>query len=1054
LLLVIGLTVRAQQDFRQRVAAGEQMLASGNYASALAEFEIAGNVVRSVEVNPHEGMDVLLRLAEVRLLNSEYRAAEQLARRIDLNQPDVVQHARIQLLLSKAREVDGDMPGALHDAQEALLALRQANDPRSISALAQHAHLLNLTGAWEESGKVLSSCGTACTGATSEIEVARTLAVIELDYGIGRYDQAFEAISKALDKYSEAPGHSAVLQLRLWRGRVELAQGRPRAAVEELSPLPELFDKALPAHHPLAAIARIDAAEALLANREGLRAAPLFWDAVRRLDSWRANQPLGALRALAEGQASRAEGKYAESAAHYESAQAAFKGLFGESSLDARFAALDLAEAAVSAGRYQDTEPMFQRLLAGVRAPLDSHHAIASRAEFGLLSMYNQQKNWPAVERAYQDWRERRWPQAEPDLTEAMALEWRAGAARAGNDSAMAERCLAGALTIRQGAGPAVTALEIALQLGDIRAGQGRQADAAQALSATLAAFPPEAIPLEQRITAYERLGSWDQAASQPGNAADALLKARQLLAGSAPAGDPRLARLSGEASENLTAAGRKKEAEEILVRELQLLDSQHKEKDDQTLRIASALGSVELDQREYASAVASLSRVYEAARENRGPGAENRPLMLETLAAALAGAGRPDDAAKLLIDRARISLTRGAWVEAGTFAAQAQDLCSSQPNSLRGGEALIVLAETRTCERKYDEAQNLFLRALPIVKTDTPSRLICLNGLARLAINRKDYEQAGKYIDEAKRLLPQAGDVDATIEASLVSTEAALSLASGKRDEALELYRKFLAMEARAGSLQTLPLLDPLAEAARAFSLSGRIDIIEEINQRRLHESERTFGDSSPEAAWNLYAIGDFYAHQRRFADGQNYYERALELFVRLKGEKSDESATVLGALADSYFQQKNYAMAVTQYRRAIDVYQTVGKPAATAGLLRGLASALRMSGDYMHAKETFDQVADMALKEGIMNQDRSAALLNGILCLVEAGDIAEATRDFDALRRDIRSANRNRDSLIERDALYRFVDVLNKVHRPKEADAYEKELKRLERRLGSTAQ
>jgi tetratricopeptide (TPR) repeat protein len=175
-----------------------------------------------------------------------------------------------------------------------------------------------------------------------------------------------------------------------------------------------------------------------------------------------------------------------------------------------------------------------------------------------------------------------------------------------------------------------------------------------------------------------------------------------------------------------------------------------------------------------------------------------------------------------------------------------------------------------------------------------------------------------------------------------------------GKAAEAEARYQDFRAVEENIDNEADFPLLTFLGETARFYAPLRRLDVVEEIERRRLVASQKAFGDASSETARALQSLGNTLANRNKSAEADEQYEKALRIFAALPGGKPGEAA-ILASRADLYKSQRKNAEALKFYREALDA-----DPTQKRGLLPRIAQ-LQLQTDPEAAVESYQQLREL---------------------------------------------------------------------------------------------
>jgi tetratricopeptide (TPR) repeat protein len=124
---------------------------------------------------------------------------------------------------------------------------------------------------------------------------------------------------------------------------------------------------------------------------------------------------------------------------------------------------------------------------------------------------------------------------------------------------------------------------------------------------------------------------------------------------------------------------------------------------------------------------------------------------------------------------------------------------------------------------------------------------------------------------------------------------------------------------------------------------------------------------------------LGTVCRKQRQFEEATAYYEDALHLGVRMQ---SDEQERLMAGVYVSYGtlarHQGQYDYAQARYERALPVFQQTGNRLKVADLLSRIGGLLYAKGEYILAREKFEE--SQAMAEGCARQDAIAYNLYGL--------------------------------------------------------------------------
>ncbi len=286
----------------------------------------------------------------------------------------------------------------------------------------------------------------------------------------------------------------------------------------------------------------------------------------------------------------------------------------------------------------------------------------------------------------------------------------------------------------------------------------------------------------------------------------------------------------------------------------------------------------------------------------------------------------------------------------------------------------VVSQARTRIEQHRYDEAADLYRRALAILEKDPEkNRPYLIDTLSNLA---RTYEFQSRYVDAielrkravalgeatvgrdkgvglasslndlgiAYYLLGRYAEAEPLYERALMIRENALgrnhrdvaislnNLARiyerlGRYDDAEALHRRAIAIEEKAAgagrelavSLNNLALVDLKV---------GRPGEAEQLSQRALGLQQRTLPPGDADLAQSLNNLAVAYRQLGRAADGEPLLKRAIAIKEQIFGPDHPEVAFHLIPLANAYVNLGRYQEAEPLYLRALDIRLKVFGP------------------------------------------------------------------------------------------------------------------------------
>ncbi len=269
-----------------------------------------------------------------------------------------------------------------------------------------------------------------------------------------------------------------------------------------------------------------------------------------------------------------------------------------------------------------------------------------------------------------------------------------------------------------------------------------------------------------------------------------------------------------------------------------------------------------------------------------------------------------PDNPSTLLL-RGKIALAEGKSIDA------IADLRAALKADFNSVEIRRLLAQAHLLQNEIDQARDNLQRAVEQDPRDVPS----LNALAQLLIQKQQYADAGRLLDQAQAVDPKSADVRLT--------RFRLKLAQNDRKGALQ-----LAKEAQ----QDLP------DSPLGYFLAGLMHKLDSDTTRSTQELLQAVR-TQPDAGMALVLLVDNLVGEKRFAEAEGHLNKALQAqpenaflhnFLGLVRQKRQDYAGAVAAFqsaseakpewwtpyrntAESYFEAGDAQSAVNVYKQAL---------------------------------------------------------------------------------------------------------------------------------------
>ncbi|HMD50574.1 MAG TPA: tetratricopeptide repeat protein, partial [Bryobacteraceae bacterium] len=502
---------------------------------------------------------------------------------------------------------------------------------------------------------------------------------------------------------------------------------------------------------------------------------------------------------------------------------------------------------------------------------------------------------------------------------------------------------------------------------------------------------------------------------------------------------------------ETLVALGKPSDALPYLETRLRLMDPTGQARSDDVLRLADQVSRMQFSGGRYQDAEPLLRRLYDAALAGQGPAAQDRAELLAHLGETETKLKRNDQAVRFLDELSRIDLLRKKLPEASETAERAVEAAKQSQTPVSVSSALNALADIRVAQGKLDDAAALYEQARSAGGSGSRAQAISLNGLGRIALNKKQSDDADKLLNQALEAVRSDSSPSPGLEALVVANLAAAQLATGNLDRATELYARFLTLEPQSHPPEDPPLLEQLNELARFYSLrNGRPQDVLDVRNRVVRSSQLVFGDQSDEFAWALFNEAEFYRNQKQYNEAAPLYERSLRLFQALHGEHSDEVRNVTDLLAAVYRADGRPKDAIQLLEPLV---QASGGDSGLfqADLLDRLAGLYRETGDQADAIRIYENLMNAYAPQApaFQNSKWLEAAKNLIAANIEAKKAREAAAIYEKAVARVHSSA-HKDTASEASLMRSYSAALRKDNRGKEADSIDNKAKRIEAALG----
>lgn len=226
------------------------------------------------------------------------------------------------------------------------------------------------------------------------------------------------------------------------------------------------------------------------------------------------------------------------------------------------------------------------------------------------------------------------------------------------------------------------------------------------------------------------------------------------------------------------------------------------------------------------------------------------------------------------------------------------------QDQTREATELLNQLASVRHAQGKYDDAQDLYTRALTIRRSAAGSDLVVAESLGGLA---DTHIVNGEFL-EAESLERQALDIRREIlgteheDTASSLNDLGIALARQERwDEAEPLYRESLAIKTRLYGEEHPAVAQAVNNLGMFFHRRGDSESAEPLLRRALELNRTIFGEEHPEVSTSLNNVALVVLKRGDFDTAAEMFQRVLELDRKLLGEGHPYVAGTERSLGDT---------------------------------------------------------------------------------------------------------------------------------------------------------
>ena len=218
--------------------------------------------------------------------------------------------------------------------------------------------------------------------------------------------------------------------------------------------------------------------------------------------------------------------------------------------------------------------------------------------------------------------------------------------------------------------------------------------------------------------------------------------------------------------------------------------------------------------------------------------------------------------------------------------------------NHLHIAQSLNNLANLYSFQKRYDEAESLYLEALKISKQllgeKHPEVATFMNNLATLYKKQGRYEEAQPLYLEALELRQDILGKDNPDYATSVHNLAALYECQERYEEAELLYLEALELRQSILGENHPDVATSLNDLALLYYSQEQYEEAEPLYQQALEIRKTILGYNSPEVAQTLNNLAALYSAQERHQEAEPLYQEALNIASQTLGSEHSKTVTI----------------------------------------------------------------------------------------------------------------------------------------------------------------
>lgn len=358
------------------------------------------------------------------------------------------------------------------------------------------------------------------------------------------------------------------------------------------------------------------------------------------------------------------------------------------------------------------------------------------------------------------------------------------------------------------------------------------------------------------------------------------------------------------------------------------------------------------------------------------------------------------------LIEQGRTAYTEKRYDDAEALFEKAVSQAQAEnPESLDVAEALRFLGFFKIARGNFEESVPVFDRVVAI--TGKVYGLRSLEYAVELNDQAVRYRIVGRYGDSENHLL-RAVAIDDQLGAE---ARGALAVALNnlgqqyteerRHQEALPLLKRSVQLKESLYDEDDPTIAYGLTNLSIALMYTGRIDDAETALLRAIEIDKRHYGEDHSETLADQTTLAHLRMLQGNLGEAEALNVRILDRQTENFGPESQEVSIVLANAGKIHIAQRRYSDAVDKLRRALEIRRQIYRDnhPGTGEILYDLAIALERSGQNDEAEATFKEAISICRAGFGRNNPLVREMAGAFAAFLKKTDRPDEARDYEAL-------------------------------------------------------